>query len=183
MIYIFLAEGFEEIEAVAAIDVLRRAEYDVTTVAVGTKTTAVPGAHGITVTADILESQVETDNMEAVVLPGGLPGTLNLEKSPIVQTSIDYCMANDKLVTAICAAPSILGHKGCLQGKEATCYPGFELELKGAKIADASVVRDGNVITGRGPGTAIAFALKIVEAISGAERAQQIGMAMQWRQV
>lgn len=173
MIYVFLADGFEEVEAIAAIDVLRRGEYDVTTVAVGTKDRMVNGAHGIAVQADILESQVETDQMDAIVLPGGMPGTLNLEKSPVVQVSIDYCMGNDKLIAAICAAPSILGHKGCLRGKQAICYPGFEQELQGADVqADAMVVRDGTIITGRGPGAAVEFALKIVEAISGAELAE-----------
>lgn len=183
MLYVFLADGFEEIEAIATIDVLRRAEYDVTTVAVGTKDRMVAGAHGISVQADIPESQVETDNMDAIVLPGGMPGTLNLEKSPIVQVSIDYCMGNGKLVAAICAAPSILGHKGCLEGKRAICYPGFEQELRGACLeADAMVVKDGAIITGRGPGAAMDFGLQIVETISGRELAESIRMAMQCRQ-
>lgn len=179
MIYVFLASGFEEIEAIAAIDVLRRAEYDVVTVAVGTKDTMVKGAHGVAVQADLHESNVETDDMDVIVLPGGMPGTLNLEKSPIVQASIDYCMSNGKLVTAICAAPSILGHKGCLQDKQATCYPGFEQELLGASAQDNAVVKDGTIITGRGPGVAVDFALKIVETISGSDLAEKIGMAMQ----
>lgn len=183
MLYVFLADGFEEVEAIAAIDVLRRAEYDVTTVAVGTKDRMVNGAHGVAVQADIMESQVETDAMDAIVLPGGMPGTLNLEKSPIVRVSIDYCLQNDKLVAAICAAPSILGHKGCLQGKRAVCYPGFEQELLGACVeADQMVVKDGAIITGRGPGVAVDFALKIVETISGSELAEKIGMAMQCQQ-
>lgn len=184
MIYVFLADGFEELEAIAVIDVLRRAEYDVTTVAVGTKDTLVTGSHGIAVQADIPESQLETDQMDAIVLPGGMPGTLHLEQSPIVRVSVDYCMRNDKLITAICAAPSILGHLGCLQGKKAICYPGFEQELIGAEVAaDSIVVRDGKLITGRGPGVAVAFALKIVETISGKDLAEKIGMAMQCQQV
>lgn len=179
MIYVFLANGFEEIEAIAAIDVLRRAEYDVATVAVGTSYTTVTGAHGIAVMADIHESTLETEKMDAIVLPGGMPGTLNLEKSPVVQAAIDTCMCNGKLVAAICAAPLILGHKGSLQGKKATCYPGFEQELLGAVTEDTAVVKDGTIITGKGPGVAVDFALKIVETISGRELAEKIGMEMQ----
>ena len=110
MIYVFLANGFEEIEALATVDILRRAELDVKTVGVGGKT--VTGSHGIPVTADIEEKDVTTDDMELVVLPGGMPGTLNLEKSPIVMASVRYCLDNSIYVAAICAAPSILGHIG-----------------------------------------------------------------------
>ena len=179
MIYVFLADGFEEIEAIAAIDVLRRAEYDVTTVAVNSDDLTIEGAHGMAFFTDSHEADVETDDMDAIILPGGMPGTLNLEKSPIVQAALEYCIRNDKLVAAICAAPSILGHKGYLKGKEATCYPGFEQELIGASVKDAAVVKDGTIITGRGPGVAVDFALKIVETISGKELAEKIGMAMQ----
>ena len=110
MIAVFLAQGFEEIEALAVVDVLRRAELPVKTVGVGGR--EITGAHGICVKADMEEKEVSTDELEAVVLPGGMPGTLNLEKSPIVRTCIRYCCENDLYICAICAAPSILGHMG-----------------------------------------------------------------------
>ena len=115
MIYVFLANGFEEIEALAPVDILRRAELEVKTVGVGGKT--ITGSHGITVTADIEEKDVTTDDMELMILPGGMPGTLNLEKSPIVTTCAEYCAKNDIYLAAICAAPSVLGHLGLLNGK------------------------------------------------------------------
>ena len=124
MIYVFLANGFEEIEALAVVDVLRRAELDVLTVGVGED--FVIGSHQIPVACDIAEKSLILDEKtEAIVLPGGMPGTLNLEKSETVQNAIDWATKNDKLVCAICAAPSILGHKGLLNGKSATCFPGF----------------------------------------------------------
>ena len=140
MIYVFLANGFEEIEALAPVDILRRAELEVKTVGVGGKT--ITGSHGITVTADIEEKDVTTDDMELMILPGGMPGTLNLEKSPIVTTCAEYCAKNDIYLAAICAAPSVLGHLGLLNGKEAICFPGFEGELKGATISEKPVCVD-----------------------------------------
>ena len=131
MIYVFLANGFEEIEALAPVDILRRAELEVKTVGVGGKT--ITGSHGITVTADIEEKDVTTDDMKLMILPGGMPGTLNLEKSPIVTTCAEYCAKNDIYLAAICAAPSVLGHLGLLNGKEAICFPGYEQELTGAR--------------------------------------------------
>ena len=180
MIYVFLAEGFEETEAVATIDVLRRAELPVKTVAVGTAGTLVAGAHGIPVQADIAEAEVTTDDMEAVVLPGGMPGTLNLERSETVKHSVTFCVENEKLTAAICAAPSILGHMGCLNGKKATCYPGFEQELQGAAVSAEPAVRDGNIITGKGPGAAIPFALMIVEAFCGGASAEELRKGLQY---
>ncbi len=183
MIYVFLADGFEEIEAITAIDVLRRAGLTVKTVAVGTAGKMVAGAHGVAVEADLLESQANCGTADAIVLPGGMPGTLNLERSPVVQSAIDSCMAQGKLVAAICAAPSILGHKGCLQGKQAVCYPGFEEALAGAAVVpDRLVVKDGTVITGKGPGAAIDFALALVETLCGGAAAKKVGMDMQWHQ-
>lgn len=177
MIYVFLAEGFEEIEALATVDVLRRGELDVCTVGVGGK--QVTGAHGITVEADILEKDVSTDPLEAVVLPGGMPGTLNLEKSPIVQAAVRYAAENHLLVAAICAAPSILGHMGLLQEKQAICFPGFEDQLTGAHISSHPVCVDGNIITARGPGVSIEFGLTLLGRIKGEKTAKAVRMSMQ----
>ena len=159
MIYVFLANGFEEIEALAPVDILRRAELEVKIVGVGGKT--ITGSHGITVTADIEEKDVTTDDMELMILPGGMPGTLNLEKSPIVTTCAEYCAKNDIYLAAICAAPSVLGQAGILNGKKAACHPGFEEKLTGAEVFFSPVVCDGNVITSRGMGTAVPFGLAV----------------------
>lgn len=178
MIYVFLAPGFEEIEALATVDVLRRAELDVITVGVGED--FVVGSHQIPVAADIYERDLVLDEkVQAIVLPGGMPGTLNLEKSPVVQKAIDWAIENDKLVCAICAAPSILGHKGLLNGKEATAFPGFEEELVGAKISGKYVARDGNIITARGMGSSIEFGLQIAEILTSKENADKIRASLQ----
>lgn len=122
MIYVFLADGFEEVEAISTIDMLRRAELEVCVVGVGGD--VVSGSHNITVGCDINENLAEPDeNLQAVVLPGGMPGTLNLEKSKAVQKFIDYAAENNRIIAAICAAPSVLGHRGLLEGKKATCFP------------------------------------------------------------
>lgn len=181
MIYVFLASGFEEIEAIATIDILRRAELSVTTVGIGGKN--IKGSHGIIVSADEADSSVLlSDTLEAVVLPGGMPGTLNLEKSSTVSEFIDFAMDNNKLVAAICAAPSILGHKGLLTGKNATCFHGYEDQLIGAIISDKSVVIDGNIITAKAAGVTIDFALAIVKVLKNKETAEKIRMSMQCSQ-
>ncbi len=173
MIYLFLAEGFEEIEALTPVDVLRRAGLEVKTVAVGENKT-VKGAHGIEVVADVLESELGNDVPEAIILPGGMPGTTNLEESAIVIDTLMRAMINDSLVCAICAAPSILGICGYLKNKKATCYPGFEQYLDGATFTDERVVRDGSIITAKGMGCASEFALCIVEALLGKEKADEV---------
>ena len=178
MIYVFLANGFEEIEAIATIDVLRRAELGVVTVGVGSR--EITGAHGITLTADKQTTELITfSDVDAVVLPGGMPGTLNLEKDKIVSKFVDYAECNGRLIAAICAAPSILGHKGLLQGKKATCFPGFEEQLLGAEYVNESVVRDGNIITAKGAGVAIDFGLEIVKIFCGEQEAIRMRNAMQ----
>ena len=144
MIYVFLADGFETIEALAPVDILRRAKFDVTTVGVTGKT--VKTSHNIDVLADITKDELNIEDADAIILPGGMPGTLNLEADATVQTSIDYCADNGKYICAICAAPSILGHKGLLKGKEAICFPGFEDALSGARISEKYVVTDGNLL-------------------------------------
>ncbi len=177
MIYAFLAKGFEEVEAIATIDVIKRAEIDICTVGIGSK--IVCGAHNIPVFCDLDESEVDVTDVDAIILPGGMPGTLNLEKNETVNKFIDYAVNNNKLIAAICAAPSILGHKGLLNGKEATAFPGFEEELDGAVISDKYVVADGNIITARGMGSAIDFGLKIVEYFQGESSALRLKNTLQ----
>lgn len=179
MVLVFLANGFEEIEALATVDVLRRAELDVVTVGVGGK--LIRGSHGMIVAADAEESEISVDGLEAVVLPGGMPGTLNLEKSPVVQRVVEYAAANRILLCAICAAPSILGHKGLLENTKAVCFPGYEQELTGARIEETPVAVDGAVITGRGAGVTIEFALAIVSRLVSEEKARKLGASMQCR--
>ena len=180
MIYCLLAKGFEEIEAVTTVDILRRAGIDVETVAISKLGgEVVVGAHGMNFIADIKQKDIDYDKIDGVFLPGGMPGTLNLEKSKTVQNVIEHCYKNDKYIFAICAAPQILGHKGYLNGKDATCYPGFEGELTGADIVDAPAVLDGKILTGKGPGVTIEFALAIVEILKGADTAQKLRESMQ----
>ena len=177
MVLVFLANGFEETEAIAPIDILRRNGQKVVTVGIGDD--VITSAHGVTVVPDVTEADIDTgDDIDMIVLPGGMPGTLNLEKSRTVQDMIDFCVRNGKFIGAICAAPSILGRKGLLKGKKATCFPGFEELLEGAEFTGAPVELDGNIITARGAGVALEFGLKLVEALSGKPAADKIKEAM-----
>lgn len=171
MVYIFLATGFEEIEAITVIDMLRRARIDIKTVS--TEEKIVIGAHGIPISSDILESEID-DKIDAIILPGGMPGTLNLEKSQVLRRSLAIANQNNKLIAAICAAPSILGHLGLLKGKKATCYDGYIDELSGAFYQPIPVVRDGNIITAFGAGAAVDFACEIIRYFKDNETAQRI---------
>ena len=175
MIYVFLAEGFEEIEALATVDILRRAGMNVKTVSVNGKP-EVTGAHAITVSADVTE--ITLADMEAVILPGGMPGTLNLKASDMVQNTIKYAFDNNKLMCAICAAPLVFGNAGFLKGKKAACYPGFETELIGADVAYDPVVTDGNIITSRGAGTAHLFAFEILKYFGKEKEAAELYKGM-----
>lgn len=178
MIYIFLANGFEETEALTPADILRRAGLTVSLVGVGSD--VITGSHGISVICDMTEKDISLDeNTEAVFLPGGMPGTINLEKNDTVQKAVDFAYENDRLLCAICAAPSILGHKGLLKGKNAICFPGFEDELEGATLSESFVVKDGNIITAKGMGSATEFGLKIAECLKGAEAAEKIRASLQ----
>ena len=180
MVYCFLADGFEEVEAIAPIDMLRRGGIEVKTV--GVTGDVIDGRHGIRVIPDINIKDISLDNsLEAVILPGGLPGATNLEESDEVQKAIDFADANGKLICAICAAPQILGHKGLLVGKQAIAYPGFEKELKGAIISEDYVVADGNFITAKGAGVATEFGLKIVATLKDEALADSIGKAIQMK--
>ncbi|MBE6811382.1 MAG: DJ-1/PfpI family protein [Ruminococcaceae bacterium] len=173
MIYLFLAEGFEEIEALTPVDYLRRAGIIVTTVGVGAKN--ITGAHNITVAADITTQELpENADFDGVILPGGMPGTLNLEKDTTVMHFVNRAYNENKLLCAICAAPSVLGHAGILNGKKATCFPGFEEDLTGAVATGAPVEKDGNIITARGAGVAADFAFAIIAACKDQETADKI---------
>lgn len=180
MVYVFLAEGFELVEAMAPVDILRRAKVEVKTVGVTGKVVA--ASNGVPVTADIEISEAVKDGLDCIVLPGGLPGTLNLEKSAQVQDFIDFSAGNGKLIGAICAAPSILAHKGLLQGREATAYPSFQKDLTqgGARLSESYVVSDGIFITGRGMGVSTQFGLKLAEALVGPEAANEIKSGIQF---
>lgn len=178
MIYVFLAEGFEETEAIAPIDMLRRAGKEVITVGIGHDD--MRSSHGIPVLCDMTDMQAELDErLEMIVLPGGMPGTLNLEANPAVQAALRYCEENNVPIGAICAAPSILGKAGMLKGREAICFPGFEKYLEGAKLSENKVVTDGNITTAAGAGVAIEFGLRLVEILCGREKAQSIRAAIQ----
>lgn len=178
MIYVFLADGFEEIEALAPVDILRRAGLTVQTVGVGAKT--VTGAHGISVEADRTDAQICLDDaLQAVLLPGGQPGTMHLEAAETVQRALDFAAQRGLLIAAICAAPSILGHKGLLNGKQAICFPSFEDALKGATLSDKPVCRDGNFITAKGMGVAVEFGLAVAAALTNEETAQKIRTSIQ----
>ena len=178
MIYAFLANGFEEVEALTPVDYLRRAGKEVVTVGVTGKT--VRGAHGISVVSDIECSDVVLDDsLEGVILPGDMPGTLNLEKSETVQSALDFADKNGLMIAAICAAPSVLGHKNLLSGKKAVCFPGFENELYGAVLYDGYSVTDGNIITAKGAGAAADFAFEIITYLCSKKKAEEIRAIVQ----
>ena len=177
MVYLFLANGFEEVEAIATLDVIRRANIEIRSVSIGAK--EITGSHGITVICDMTDSDVNELDIDGVILPGGMPGTLNLQKNSYVQKAIDYALSNDKYLCAICAAPLILGQKEILKDKKATCYPGFESDLIGAEVTGGFVEADGKIITAKGAGVAIDFALKIVEKLKNKEAADKINASIQ----
>lgn len=181
MVYIFLAEGFEEAEALVPADLLRRAGAEVKLV--GVTGQAVSGAHGISVNSDISLDQVEQDGMEMLVIPGGLPGVTNVAASAKAMELVKAAAESDCYLAAICAAPSIvLGPVGILNGRKATCYPGMEAGMTGAQAQKGqSVVVDGDIITGEGPGAAFDFGLKLVEVLKGAETMQQVAGDACWR--
>ncbi|MBQ3126662.1 MAG: DJ-1/PfpI family protein, partial [Clostridia bacterium] len=158
----------------------RRAGVAVTTVAIGTPSTAVEGAHGITVLADITEAEYDLDApAEMLILPGGMPGAANLDSSAAVDAAIAHAVRTGAYLAAICAAPMILGHRGLLYGRTATCFPGFEGELAGAELAAARVVCDGKIITAAGMGVALDFGLALVAALCGEEKAAALRAAVQ----
>ena len=174
MIYMFLANGFEEVEALAPLDLLRRAGCDVTTVGIGGDT--VLGAHGIAVHADLPDTMYRDSHPEMIILPGGMPGTRHLDESRTVDAALRAAASSGAYLAAICAAPMVLGKRGYLNGKNAVCFPGFEEHLAGATLPDdgARVVCDGKVITAKGMGVALEFGLALVRALKGDAVAEQI---------
>lgn len=178
MIYLFLADGFEEVEAITPVDYIRRCGLEISTVGVTGK--KVKGAHGITIAADrtIDEFDPQSEN-DMIILPGGLDGTNNLRSNDKVIESIKNFNIKSS-IAAICAAPSILGELNLLNGKKACCYPGFEYSLKGAQISFDAVVTDGNIITSRGAGTASQFSFAIIKYLLGKEKADEILHQVQW---
>ncbi len=174
---VHLAEGFEEIEAISIIDVLRRAEFEVTVVSVTGKY-EVAGSHDIKIIADKLFESVNYDLVDIIVLPGGMPGSKNLNEHSGLREQILNFNESGKLLGAICAAPLVLGNLGVLNSKKATCYPGFEEELHGAIITAEDVTETENVITGKGAGVAIKFALAIVQKYRGKEFADELAQKM-----
>lgn len=179
MVYLFLADGFEECEAFAPLDILRRAGIEIKTV--GVTGEYVTGSHSICVKADITcDDIILDDNLSAIILPGGMPGTVNLEKNDAVQEVIDYANKNDKLICAICAAPQILGHKNLLNGKKATCFPGFEKELLGAEFIKTTAIKDGNIITSCGAGAAFEFGFLILTHLKDKNTADNLREQMQF---
>ena len=173
-VYIFLADGFEEIEALTVVDLLRRAGIEIHMIAV-LGDLLVTGAHQIRVTADALFDDVDFSDADLLVLPGGMPGTTRLMEHKGLDWLLREFHSKDKTIAAICAAPSVLGNKGILEGKSTTCYPGFEDKLIGSTIVNEDVVEDGNIITSRGLGTAIDFSLSIIRRLSNNDRAKTIG--------
>jgi 4-methyl-5(b-hydroxyethyl)-thiazole monophosphate biosynthesis len=169
-----LAEGFEEIEAVTIVDLLRRAGIEVRTAALGDP--QVTGSHGITITADLaLDSAVVAD-YDMIVLPGGMPGSDHLKRDARVVELLRRFAAEGRYTAAICAAPGVLAHAGLLEGRQATSFPGFlrEDSATGLQLSEAPVVLDGKVVTSRGPGTAIDFGLALIELLMGAPTRRQV---------
>lgn len=177
MVYVLLADGFEEVEAIEPIDILTRGGVEVTTVGVTGK--VVTGAHGIPVTADIEINEVTPDDMELLMLPGGAGHEL-LDASNEVHGLINYAVSNGLYISAICAAPSILGKKQLLDGKKATCFPGYEKYLYGADVAAEKAVADGKIITGKGAGAAAEFGFTMLKILKDAETANRIKEIMQY---
>lgn len=174
---VFLADGFEEIEGLTVVDILRRAGIEVITISI-TERKEVQGSHGITVLADTLYEETDVTRLDGIVLPGGMPGTKHLGAHEGVKEQITAFAAAGKLVAAICAAPSVLGENGILKGKKAACYPGFEDRLLGAEVVLDEVAEAGNVITSRGMGTAIPFALRLTAYLTTEEKAAELAGAI-----
>ena len=181
MLYLFLADGFEETEALAPLDCIRRAGIKILTVGVGSERIA--GSHGIEVTADITSDYVDVSECDGILLPGGMPGTENLYASEEVKNVISFCSENNKLIASICAAPSIPGRMGLLSGKRAVCFPGFEDKLTGHIPSDRPVEKDGCFITAKGAGCVFPFSREIIAYLIDEETADAVLRKMQYVQL
>lgn len=179
---IFLADGFEEIEGLTVVDMLRRADIEISMVSV-TGSLNIRGSHDICLSADVLFEDADFSDTEMFILPGGMPGTLNLKAHEALCALLKSACQNDKYVAAICAAPIVLGSLGILEGKKATCYPAADLEaqLTGAEHLSVPVVTDGKIITSRGMGTAIEFAAVLIEKLKGQETADALLQSIVYR--
>lgn len=176
MVYLCLAEGFEEIEALAPLDLLRRAGLPVQTV--GVTGAEVTGSHGIFVRCDIAQNEMDFRKMQMLVLPGGMPGTTNLEASQTVKNAVAFAVQNEIPIGAICAAPTILGHLGYLDQKPFTCYPGFEAEIPNGIYTGENLVVCGQIITAKAAGSALDFGLALIEKQLGAQAAADVRAAV-----
>lgn len=174
MVYILLADGFETIEALAPYDMLKRADVSVRTVCMNSHGTTAVSSHGVAVQTDMRLEDLNTDDMEALVIPGGMPGTTNIDNHEKTDALIQSAVDKGCWIAAICAGPSVLGKRGVLQGKKAVCYPGFEQYLIGAEIQTDRIVRDGKIITAIGAGAAVEFGLTLVEVLVDAQTAARI---------
>lgn len=172
MVIVLIANGFEEIEALTPVDMLRRAGLEVRTV--GVNGLIATGAHKVNIFCDDLPEEIDLDKVTMAIFPGGMPGATNLDASPFTDEVIEAVTKNGGRLAAICAAPLVFGRRGLLQGKKATCYPGFENELTGADVVDKSVITDGNITTARGMGVAAEFALELISLTCGEEAAKNI---------
>lgn len=179
-VYIFLADGFEEIEALTVVDLLRRAAIEISMVSI-TGRLKVKGAHQISVMADTLYEEANLEDAELLVLPGGMPGTTHLAEHKGLDNLLRDFNMRKRNIAAICAAPSVLGSKGILVGKKATCYPGFESKLKDSIVLNQDVVEDGNITTSKGLGTAIDFALSLIGRLKDKETAKKIADSIMYR--
>ena len=176
MVAVLIAEGFEEIEALTPVDLLRRAGAEVVTVGIGGK--YIKGSHGITVECDMDSKECDADLFDVAVFPGGMPGAVNLDKSPFTDAIISAVSKKSGRLAAICASPLIFGRRGLLVGKRATCYPGFEAELRGATVVDTAVVTDGLITTGRSMGGAVEFSLELIARLKGEDVKEKIAAAI-----
>lgn len=176
-IAIFFAEGYEEIEALSVVDICRRCGLAIDMVSVTGKM-QVEGSHGIVVGMDKAFAEINFDEYDCIVLPGGMPGTRNLEAHEGLMAQVDAFYGAGKYVAAICAAPSVFGHRGILKGRKACCYPGFESHLEGAEVTTNPVEVSGHVITSRGMGTAIPFALALAGLFCGQEKAEEMAKSI-----
>lgn len=170
---VFVAPGFEEVECLTVVDLLRRAGMEVTLISVGAEK-QITGSNGITILADKFFEDMDYSTMDLLVLPGGQPGTTNLKACRKLLDLLEEFNSQGRKIAAICAAPTVFGSMGILKGKKATCYPGCEGELDGAEFLEQRVVVDGNITTSRGIGTAISFALSLIEQLDSREKAEAI---------
>lgn len=181
MLYLFLAEGFEETEALAPLDCIRRAGIRIFTVGVGGE--YITGSHGITVKTDISPDEIDLTECEGVILPGGMPGTENLYASETVRNVLSFCAENKKMIASICAAPSIPGRMGLLAGKRAVCFPGFEEKLTGHIASANATETDGCFITAKGAGCVFPFAHAIISYLKDSVSADRVLQTMQYAEL